>query len=893
MSLKGLVRHPVGRTSAAGRWYLAGAAILALLLLSLHFAVQAEVQQQARDVVSRWAQQQGVSVADVQYRMMRGALTLENFRFHKGGVNFAAATLTLQGDITSFLNKQPRLSLLELRGLRLDVDEIPQDFWIADGAYSPVLARLWRSARAIVMEGGDIRIGGSGGFPHQPVDMELLRFRAQGAAGARQARGLFHLLGGHVELQLEEAWEGDSAPKVQALTHWEDIDASSFLPAVFGGQPVLGAFDGIVDWRAQAGSRVESQGAIEFSSADMTSAPAKLKWQGSFAGGQWQGGLETARWPLVMLTEQLPLFASREVDGGMLDGRLEVSRSGDGWHIAGDGLAVSDLYLQRQVSQGEEAYVWEVSRALLDGLNIDAKARQFRVGSLELEGVDARFDPVRADGQSDEWDVRVGEVVVRDFRPSVYLGEDRRLYLPAFAGAAKWKGGGWQVELKSDGPERWLLSGQAYLQGSASTQLTLKAVGAPLVRFRSMLPPLLRSGEAELEGTVGAKAELSEREGVWHLVGDVQVANVHFGLLGDNWFADSIKIDALRADASGRAHARDVRLQGWKYRAPLYPLAQPAQQAAPAEHADVREWFGAWQIDRLLMKKGQVAVGQSDAIWLQDTEVELAGIGPEADAVLSVRSRFDGGVLNVKGRIGLSSPRPDVKELKVTVRDALPFFARDWLRLSGLPAVTRGRLYADLSARQDGGEWRGTAYVRLQRGGLEEGVFAEDVLLERTGFNAYELFSRLSDGQSIRVKIPLAGHASLASVLGEGFVNAARQDAERSGSKIRQQVHMQTLSQVRLHERDALSHNERTRLRSAIEALKRNPKWVVELVPQLGGRELDDEAIRQVRYTQQLMAVFMEVRGISRTRVFPVWPGVLHRDAAGSSGISLLAGPAS
>lgn len=889
MSLKGLVRHPVGRTSAVGRWYLAGATVLALLLLSLHFAVQAEVQQQARDVVSRWAEQQGVTVAGVQYRMMRGALTLDDFHARMNGVELKVATLTLQGDITSFMSSQPRLSLMELRGIELQTGGIPQNFWVSDGSYSPVLSRLWQSARAIVVENGTIHIGSDQGFPRQPVEIELLRFRAQGGAGLRHAKGAFRLLGGRIEVEADESWEHGDVPQLHAYTFWDGIDAASFLQQVTGWDVQAGELDGTVEWTAVPGSHVESQGSIELISVAGQAHHAELKWQGVLKNDRWKGAVKAKQWPLPMLAAKLPMPGERRLSGGRLNGGLDVSVLESGWHVAGEVLSVDGLRLQREAGEGDEAYAWQAEEARLEGLKIDVAARRFHLKQLKLEDVDALFDPTAQKSAEDGWELRVDEVALQEFRPSVRLEKGRLLQLPALAGSAMWKRGGWQIELDDKEVEGWRIRGEGYLQEAHSSRLTMKVAGAPLVRFRPLLPPLFRSGGAELEGTVKAEAVLSG-QGVWHLAGHARIDNAHFAQLGDNWFADSAEIDWAEADASGAGHVKQIRLKGWKYHAPLYPLASPEQQQAPVALSDAREWFGSWQVDRLLLEGGRVAVGQADAVWLEDTNVELSGIGSQAYAALLVRSRFDGGRLFAEGRIGFASARPHVELLKVSVRDVLPFFGREWLHLSGMPALQRGRLYGDLIVQEKEGGWQGTAYARLQHGALEEKAFVEDAMLKRTGFNSYELVSRLSNKGRLRLKISVEGAGSLATVLGGSFVRQVRQQAEVGAGRGPARLQLQTLSQVRLHEREGFSHNERVRLRSAIAMLKKNPKWVVELSPQLGSRELDDETIRQVRYTQQLMAAFMTQRGIPLSRIFPVWPGAQHRDASGSSGIALRAG---
>lgn len=887
--LRGLIRHPVGRTSAAGRWYLACISMLALLLLSLHFAVQERAQQQAREMVAKWAGQQGVAIAAVQYRMMRGALTLDDFHVRREGMELKAASLLLQGDVTSLMNMQPRLSLLELRDVQLQLAGVPSGFQIAEESYDPMLARLWRSARAVVVEGGTIRVGAGGGVPFRPVDLRLLRFRARGSGDARHAKGEFQLLGGHLELQAESVWGDGAAPQLHGHTRWQGVDAARFLQDVTGWQPVAGELGGEAAWTVQADGNVVLTGGTKLAVAGGKAAPARLQWTGGMEAGRWKGAVEAAQWPLVMFAGSLPSVAQRHLDGGLLNGEVDISLQNDDWHVAGKALTVDGLRLQRAVVQGDDPHLWQAEQASLRGLDINVAGRKFYLEQLRLVSVDAKFDSAATEAASNGWDLRIDAVDVEALRPSINLGEGRLFNLPPLAGRAIWRAGGWSVSLNDDGSEGWRISGEIALRKDSSNRLVVKAEEAPLVRFRPLLPPLLRSGGAELEGTVHARGELSAQAGAWSLAGHARIENVYVGLFGDNWFADTAEIDLTEAGgALPGPHIGVIQFKGWRYRAALYPLAR-ADQVASITHADARGWFGTWHVDRLLMARGTVAVGQAAAVWMEDVDVELSGIAPQAYAALTLRSRFDGGSMFASGRIGFSSSRPHVDVLKLSVRDVLPFFAREWLQLSGIPALQRGRLYGDLTLREGDAGWQGVAYVRLQHGLLEQNAFPQDPLLELTGFNTHELFSRLSNGAVIRLKAPIEGRGTLAGVTGESLVRTVRRAVEEAGSGV-ERLQLQTLSQVRLHEREALSHNERVRMRSAIRTLKEQPKWVVELLPQLGERELDAQTVAQVRYTQQLMVRFLQEYGIAPERVFPVWPGVQHRGTAGASGIVLRAG---
>lgn len=883
MWLPALLKHPVGRTAVAGRWYLAAASMSALLLLTLHFAVQADVQQQARDVVSRWAQQQGVSVADVHYRMMRGALTLESFRFHIKDVELSAESLTLQGDITSFMNKEPRLSLLELRDIRLVTAGVTRNFWVSDGSYSPLLSRLWRSAKAIVIEDGKIAIG-AGDFPYQAQIFELLRFRAVGAAGARQISGDFRLAGGWLAVNAEESWSDSRLPVMDARLEYGDLSAGHFLPGVLGWQEVKGELAGQLRWRATA-TKTESTASFTLTDDESEASQASVRWQGAQEQGAWYGEVSAQQWPLRTVAKYLPEPGDRKLQAGVLTGVIQLAGGDKGWIANSDQLEISGLHLQSK--SADSAYAWRAVTAQARHLNLNSVERQLKIARLDLSDVAGGFDLATpaSDGLGD-WQLRVDEINLQHFHASAHVAGDRWLHLPALQGRSTWKKGGWQVALYDDQVEGWLLTGKASLKNDQISSLKLELDKAPLVRLRPLLPPLFRSSDAELEGSVTAELQLTNSRQGWRVAGEAKAENVRFGVYGDNWFANLIELRLI--NMGGEAdHPRigQVGIDGWRYHAPLVPLSLPGQLLLPMAQIDVRDCFGSWRIEKLLMSDGQLAVGQSSSVWLNHISAELSGISPDSTSELLLRGSFDEGSLYVKGDIGFSARRPVVKSLKVSIRDALPFFAREWLEHSGIAPLQRGRLYADLTVGEQDGGWQGAGYLRLQHGELEQMAVPVDQLLNYTGYNGYELFARLSDNDRIRLKLEIEGRGALFPVLGRSFVTALRQHAEERAGTVGVLVNRQTLSQLRLHEHQGFSHNERVRLRSVIARLQQNQ--AVELVPQLGERELSDETIRQIRYTQKLTADFMEERGIKRGRIFPVWPGPQHRGATGNSGLLL------
>jgi len=170
--------------------------------------------------------------------------------------------------------------------------------------------------------------------------------------------------------------------------------------------------------------------------------------------------------------------------------------------------------------------------------------------------------------------------------------------------------------------------------------------------------------------------------------------------------------------------------------------------------------------------------------------------------------------------------------------------------------------------------------VKLSRGELQSGVSSNQTLSKATGYAAHGLFDRINNQGDVDLSIPLQGnwvYTPLSTdMLGKALLSSL---ADKAASELvhgakKELIH---LSNIRLHDSfdgrvDSLKHNERVRLRKVIHVLQRKKKWVVELQPQLGEEALSEGLIRRARKTQEQITAFLVARGISPSRIFPVWP---------------------
>jgi len=79
-------------------------------------------------------------------------------------------------------------------------------------------------------------------------------------------------------------------------------------------------------------------------------------------------------------------------------------------------------------------------------------------------------------------------------------------------------------------------------------------------------------------------------------------------------------------------------------------------------------------------------------------------------------------------------------------------------------------------------------------------------------------------------------------------------------------------TQFRLHGREPLSLNERSRLYKVVQLLRIKPHMSIDLRPQWSGNQLDHGIISKIQRTQKLIKRYMVHRHIDPQRIFPRWP---------------------
>jgi len=366
---------------------------------------------------------------------------------------------------------------------------------------------------------------------------------------------------------------------------------------------------------------------------------------------------------------------------------------------------------------------------------------------------------------------------------------------------------------------------------------------------------------------------------------------------GDSLSAAFIEADITMADMAGTRRLKLLTIKNWQYQSALHPLLRHTDvlenevdgELSPvlqdmveiSPPAGVPERLSSipltWTIDKLVATDGRMSLGRRDALIADGLFFSVRHLDYGTASPFTLRGRMGGGLLHMQGRLSLQPELRITGKTKIT--DMLPFALNDWMQISGMPRFVRGRLDVALKLSKDSkddGAYRGKLDVSLYQGQLESGSFAADPLLERGGYGAQALLDRLNHAGKATINFPFRGRwngDTLFGHIGEASLAALKRAAQHtSGQGITSPPVVSRITRLRLQGKHGFSHNERVRLRHLIRRLKKHPKLVAELVPQLGSAPLNDDMLARVRRSQRMIEKYLHRFGIARKRIYPVWP---------------------
>jgi len=878
MQVKALFRHYAGRMPSPARWYLAVAAMLLLVLLGAHFAVQAHVQKIMRQSVYAWLHQAGGTAAEVRYRLLRGALTVNGVRVKRDGWMFKAPRVYLHVSMHVMLSKNARFPMVRLDGVDIALPGHDIMQW-SQGAPSSRIMQLTAAighARRIMLSHSRVRFLGtknpwtvrdvSGQFTSDGFDLNGISnggsLHMHGKASGGVARGTLD-------------WKGMAAT---------DIARSLGLGVALGS-----ASSGLLHWQVEAATRhLDMHGNVQL--VDQPGAGA-VQIQGETGPEGFKLLAQCHNVFLDGFGEFLPALAGRRLQTGIWNGDLQLSRQGENnqWRMRLDGAVRKAKFVS------ENSPAWMLGSMTLSGTVVNFSTHRLHADRVQIHDMDITLQADEVWRTDASWPLQAEALEFENVRPVISPGaESGRLALPALKGSGHVDGDGHvQLDAASDDDEAWRIHGE----GDPGTLFTvnIQAERVPVVRLRPFLPNLSLPGNAgapRISGNSRFKIAVKCGSGRVWLAGRAVFSDVALSQGGDTFSAHSVTVDIHKAGMVKTQSLGPVRIDGWHYQAALHPIPKTLENETTLDTAAQRREL-PWSVDGIVASHGVISMGSKDAVWARDAFLSLNKLRAGTSSPLKFHAVFGSGNLRMRGRISPFSVVPEIT-LKARLTSALPFFLNNWLAVSGAPRLLRGRLDGALYIKPAHGKaaYSGQLNLTLHQGRLESGAFPQDPLLSLAGFDMRALSERLSRRGDLKLVIPFAGNWRVRPfsmrALGLAALKAVKRRATSAKpARLDRLSHTVMVSRIRLHKGHVFSHNEHVRLWRLVKTLWKQPKLVAELIPQLGRGTLDAALAARVRHTQEMIEQYMRRRGIIRRRIYPVWPSGEHR-AGDASGIKVL-----
>jgi len=892
------------------RWYLACTAMLSLLCVAMHLSIQEHAQTKAERLIQEWGNATGIEVAGVHYHLLRNALILKEIGISRGEEKISISHMLLRANPRLLTGPNPQIGRVEIAGLEaaVSLDGISET-WGEDER----LQRIWQTSRYLSLDNGIVTLF-SKDETRQPLTFAGLSLRQRSQGQRRTITATAQLATGDLHWQWQSGEQGGVG--AGGKMGWRQIDAG-LIAAALGLRPVAGELQGHLSWGAaqkeDTGQKpYDIEGRVTFITGQGR-PDGSLRWQAAKRPDNWQVDLSATDWPVDAWIDSLPRIANRSLYSGDLTGSLLWQGSSEKWKLSGtQGELRNVVYADTDAS---DVPPWHWQRLAYENLQLAPAERRLTAAGMRLAGAEivltpqsqparqntaaaepgwtAVIDNMQAEGLTLALQLERGRVETPTLQGSGSLKADGQLTFDLNSSSADAPEGGESADRE---PPQWRLNGYATKhQGvPAEARFDLLARHVPVHRLRPLIPLEAASGKPlALEGDV-AELHLAVEvtDGLWQAKGEAVVAALRLAHAGDILETDQLAVQFGPVGMglpSQRVSQLDVR--GWRYLTVLNPLPplQPGEEVRQERVRQQPPWWTTmlrrqnWSVETSIWLDGSISVGHADSRWAEGLDLQLNHLQAGQWADIQMRGRVGDGEFALNGDWdALSLPSRFKGEASLT--HALPFFLRNWMNISGMPSPLRGRLSARLTVAEGEtpNDYQASASIGLKRGLTRLGVFPSDPLLSRIGYNTNDALMLLADTRGDAELTFAASGDWRDSPLTMERLGRAMQSALQQRIKAREQrkhspmrdTSGETLLrvQVRLHDEESLSLNERARLHKALSVLRSGSSRVIDLVPRWAGAKLDAELLGRIKKTQHLIEQYLTYRGVSKGRIFPLWP---------------------
>jgi len=804
----------LAKSSANGRVYLTFAAMLTLILLAWHFSIQAAAHDAAIVQVRAWMKDMGATAGRVQFRLLRGALTIENIDMNVWGAPLTVQSLFIKGNPASITTSKPLLQYIRVQNMAYRAK-------IAKNQWQNLSLQLPSSIQTIFRYAKTINISNSNLYdlPNYPA-LKLDQLEITGLNKLRH-------LSGHGTLQHYEengTWHIDSViPENTAQ------QTGKFLATTLQHHAEL-------SW---SGSWNTKNAHLNYTQNDGAEG-SKLVANLSQHENKWSGDIQTQSWPIHL-----------ENMDSLLTGQMYISGKPMAWSIKSEKLQ------WEQTSFSSEQYFIQ-SMTSYD-TNIQSQGKEVSIKRLDMNDTNFIVSPSSPIFKS-SWNLDLESINLNDIYVTFENGENAT-NLPPMSGIASMKQGqlAFDISDHENNDQFWRIHGQA------DKKIILNATHIPLIHLRNILPtPFLREANS-IQGKVNLNLLIQPNQ-QFKTSGEVSISDLSLSANNQIFSAKTLGMTIHDANTKG-VQIKSISADEWSLQVPLTP------KQAWSGHSYLDTWASIpWAIDNLTLTQGRVLIGNKDNLWLDDLLVKLQHWQSEQPASLSLSGQI--GLAPFQARMRLVKDETQSMQwqsLSAKFLHANMFFLENWLQLSDFPLISQGHFSVNLNAKRNINHIQGNINLQLHHIHFQES--GAKILQQLLNYPIEQSPMKFAE-----INTPFEGQGDWSALAGDALLASAKAGLEKQPESANKgTTAYKRLGSLRIQQDIRLSLNERTRLRKIIRSLKHRKKFAIELTPEIGISPLTQTLRKHIMQTQNAIQTFMQQRGINRKFIYTILPQTKHR----------------
>ena len=610
----------------------------------------------------------GATSGDIEFRMLRGALTVTHIKVPVYGGQLAIERLFLKGNPSTITDDKPLLQQIVIQNLSYNAASLMQSWRDITLALPTSIDKLLQHTKLILIQDGQI-INVTG--------LPTVHLTEASISGPEQQRKLFGK--GHIGTTSSQ-WEIEHLFPSSQTTH-QGYFSSNF-------QDIITHAYWSGTWhQGNLNIRLEQSSQLSDASLNIDASQNKQAWQTKFEANAWN--------------INYPDFQT------YLTGKGEITGTPKQWELSSNALEWNDTTFNQK----------HFSAAHISGKNIraDSSSKNVNINELDISDASMQFETSNIINLDSVWKFNVSNLTLSNLSTNLLI-QQRSVKLPSLFGTAKVSNSVLDFDVSTQVSIQNAEHQFLRLQGSSDDVIAVSASDTPLVQLRNLLPYPIHEKAISVLGNTSLNLKVHPKQN-WHTTGQVEVSDVHLSSETQNFKAQQLTLDIQNADNIGM-HQANLAAKDWLVLFPLTPLQ------AWSENSNLDEWADIpWSIQQLNFIDGKIALGHEQQIWLDNAQLELKNWQNKQDAHISLSGLF--GLEPLQASMVLTPGQDGSMQwqaIDINTHHANLFSLSEWFNLSQLPAIEKGHLSLSLKVNKELEQVHGRANMTINNLRVSEGA---------------------------------------------------------------------------------------------------------------------------------------------------------------------------